>query len=143
MERTDEFSDGDPLAFSSRDSSDDVVSDLRVEGVAKTKEVDEYVPRLGDGLLTSSDSSTGGLDSRRGSKGEGLSDGQVGEVLVVLDGGNRCQSSLGTQARRTHLWEVHNVALVVLDHLGRGDSIVGDLSLDRSEPFGAVGGNPG
>jgi len=68
----------------SRHSTNDVVADLGVEGVAQTEEGDEDVASLGDGLLAGADTSAGGRSTSSSGESQGLADGQVREMVVVL-----------------------------------------------------------
>lgn len=68
----------------SRYSSNDVVADLGVQGVAKAEEGDEDVARLGDSVLARADTSARSGSSGRRREGERLADREVGKVVVVL-----------------------------------------------------------
>lgn len=68
----------------SGNSSNDVVSDLGVEGVAQTEKSDQDVASLGDSLLASADTSAGSGSTSGSGEGQSLADGQVRKVVVVL-----------------------------------------------------------
>lgn len=84
MKKTHQLGDRHSLALSSAHASHDVVSDLCVERVAQTEESDQNLARIVDGLSASTETSSRSGSSGSGGEIEGLPDGEIGKVVVVL-----------------------------------------------------------
>lgn len=114
-----QLGDTDTLALSTRNTANDVVTDLRVDRVLQSEEGEEDVALAVDGVVARPNTRVRSGSAGGGGEGEGLTDGKVRKMVVVLG-------------------KVGSVTLVVLAHLRRRDAVVRDLAFHRFERLGVV-----
>ena len=82
--RREQLRDGDTLALTARDSTDDVVADFGVVRVLEAEESEQDVALVVDRLLTRTDTSGSRRSPGRRGERQRLSNGKMGEVLRVI-----------------------------------------------------------
>jgi hypothetical protein len=78
------FGDGDTLAFSARNTANEVVADLGVDGVRETKYGHDDIPHVLRILLAGHIEGTDSGGTRLSGEFEGISDGELGEMNCAM-----------------------------------------------------------